>query len=372
MNKIIKLLLLVLLLGLSGCGDQQSGNTSGKTPSSLAVSPTAATVKVGAKQIFTATATYTDGTSGPVIPTWSISGSIGSIVSAGYSGVFTATQVGIGSVTATYQTVSASALITVEAAVSPTVLASIEVSPSTLQARVLAVQTFTAAGTNASGESVTIFPAWTMTGDAIGNFTSSGTVATLEALAEGTATINCSSLEVSGSASVVIAGHSQVITVESDTYVDEANPGTSYEADIMLKAGYMTSAPSIHYETYLRFSLASLPAGAVIETATLNLYSITAGTSSLQMYKLAGAFSAATTWASRPASGAFIMSNSFSGGQMNSISSTELLTAVQGWLATPGDNFGLLIRQDGAENGVAVLNSKENGTQPPTLFIEYQ
>jgi len=372
MNKIIQMILIVSLFCLSGCGDQSSDNPSGKTPSSLAVSPATATVKVGATQVFSATATYTDGTSGPVIPTWSISGSIGSIVSAGYSGIFTGTQIGAGSVTATYQTVSASALITVEAAVSPSVLTTIVVSPASLQARVGAVQTFTAAGANASGESVAISPTWTMTGEAVGNFSYCGTSATLEALTEGTATVTCTSLEVSGSATVVIAGHTQVITVESDTYVDEANPGTSYEADIMLKAGYMTSAPSIHYETYLRFSLASLPAGAVIETATLNLYSITAGTSSLQMYKLAGAFSAATTWASRPASGAFIMSNSFSGGQMNSISSTELLTTVQGWLATPGDNYGLLIRQDGAENGVAVLNSKENGTQPPTLVIEYQ
>lgn len=372
MNKIIKILLMVSLVCLSGCGDQSSDTTGGKTPSSLAISPTTAIVKVGAKQIFSATATYTDGTSGPVISTWSVSGSIGSIVSAGYSGIFTATQVGTGSVAATFQTVSASVPVTVEAAVSPSVLTTIVVSPASLQARVGVFQTFTAAGTNASGESLTISPAWTMTGEAIGNFSYNGTMATLEALAEGTATITCSSLEVSGSATVVIAGHTQVITVESDTYVDEANPGTSYEADIMLKAGYMTSAPSIHYETYLRFSLASLPAGAVIETATLNLYSITAGTSSLQMYKLAGAFSAATTWSSRPASGAFIMSNIFNGGQMNSISSTELLTAVQGWLATPADNYGLLIRQDGAENGVAVLNSKENGTQPPTLVIEYQ
>lgn len=372
-----KFILLVGFLALaffvSGCGDQTT-NPDAKTLTSLTVSPTSATVYVGNRVFFTALAAYSDGSSKFIVPTWSVSSEIGAIVSVGLSGMFTASAEGAGTVTAVYESKTSFAALTVTRSTTADVnrLTTIEVSPATVDMPVNSYQVFSATGLTASGEPVAIAPAWLISGDAIGVFTAVGQMATLEAKAVGTAVISCLSGEVIGQSYVTVEGYLLEITVEADIYVDEGNPTVTYEGETALKAGYLSSTPARYYETYLRFSLAAIPAGLTIESASLLLYATSAGTPALQLYNLGGAFSGTTTWATKPTVSTYLLASAFTAGQYNELSSDPLLAAVRTWYSAPAVNFGFALRQDGGENGVVGMLSKENPTNKPTLSLVYK
>jgi len=87
--------------------------TAASTPSSIAVSPTSATVTGSGQQQFTATVyNSSGGTLAGQAVTWSVTSTVGTISS---SGLFTSSAVGSGTVTATTGTVSGTAAITVAA-----------------------------------------------------------------------------------------------------------------------------------------------------------------------------------------------------------------------------------------------------------------
>ena len=353
-----------------GCGDITSNPTE-KTLASLSIAPATASLKVGGSTSFQVLANYSDASSASIIPSWSVSGGIGSVTAAGYTGLFTATGEGTGSVNASYQTKSVSAAITVTASQAANGLVTLEVSPASLQARVGTTQIFTANGVNSSGESVAVSPVWTMIGDPVGTFSFSGTVATLETTSQGSAEISCVSGEVSGYSYVTIEGYSVDITVETDTYVDESNPTTTEEGQTVIKAGYLTGPPGEHYELYLIFSLAALPSSASIESATLHLYPTAADTPAFQLYNLTSAFSGTTTWSDKPSVGSYLLAKTFTADQYNDLSGDGLLSSVRAWYTTPAANYGLALKQDAATNGIVSLTSKENGATPPYLTIEY-
>jgi len=326
-------------------------------------------LNVGASATFAATANYSNGSTAIVVATWSLTNNLGTVTSAGYTAIFKATASGTETITATYNEKSVSATITISAT-SEGDLASIAVSPATATLRVNTTQVFMASGQNSSGEAVAISPVWSLTGSSIGTLTSSGSVATLEITSQGTAKVNCTSGEVVGYADVTASGYSVDITVETDTYVDSSATTTTYEGEPSLKAGNL-APPGTQYETYLKYSLASLPSNITIQEATLKLYPTSAATPTFQIYNLASAFSGTTTWASKPTAGGFIVSGNFTAGDYNHISDPDLLTAAQGWYSTPATNYGLVVKQDGADNGMVVILSKENGANPPMLTIEY-
>ena len=340
--------------------------------SSLSISPASATLRVGSTEAFSATAHYSDGKTALVIASWSVSGAIGSMTASGYAGLFEASAAGTGQVTAAYGGKTASALVTVEGSAAAGGLVTIEVSPATIKTVVGTTQIFAALGKGATGESIPFSPSWSISGDALGVFSWSGTTATLEATSEGTAVITCASYEVAGYSCVTIEGYYVDITVEADTYVDESAPSVTYEGGTTLRAGYLSSGTGTHYDTYLRFSLTSLPSNASIESATLYVYPTSAGSPSFQFYKLNGAFSGATTWSSRPAYGSFIFAKTFTVGQYNNISGSELLDVVRSWYANPASNHGLALKQDGLDNGTVTILSLENGSNPPILDVEYK
>ncbi|MBU0671496.1 MAG: DNRLRE domain-containing protein [Candidatus Margulisbacteria bacterium] len=367
---LFSLAIIIVALGsllLFSCGDLPEDSV--KTVASISVSPSSASVEVGATKTFTAYAVYTDATTGAISPTWSVTATIGSLAKVGYSGLFTASAEGTGTITATYEGKSASASITVTAEAG-TLLATIEISPSNATLRVSDSQVFTAAGESSSGESMSINPSWAMTGDAIGTLTSNGVTTTLEAVAEGTARISCTSSEITVYAYVTVEGFVTEITVETDTYVDEANPSVTHGTDTSLKAGYV-NATGKEFQTYLKFSLSSLPPGASVEAATIKVYPSSAGSSSLQVKKLDSSFDNNTTWESRPTQGSYLMAGSFTSGIYNNLTSTALNDLVAAWHTGATINNGLAIVQEGSEDGTVVILSKENGDNPPVLRIEY-
>ncbi|MBU0629286.1 MAG: DNRLRE domain-containing protein, partial [Candidatus Margulisbacteria bacterium] len=365
-------LLTILLAGIliiAGCGDLPEEATTGDL-SSLSISPTSASLAVGGSINFAATANYSDGSTAIVVATWSLANSLGTVSSVAYTAIFKATAAGTETITASYGGKTVSANITITATGESGSLASIAVSPLTATLRVNTTQLFSASGQNSSGEAVAISPRWSLSGDSIGTLTANGTTATLEITSQGTAKVNCTSGEVVGYADVTASGYSVDITVETDTYVDSSATTTSFEGATSVKAGNL-APPGTQYEAYFKYSLASLPSNITIQEATLKLYPTSAATPTFQIYNLAGAFTGATTWGTRPTAGGFIVSGNFTAGDYNNISDTDLLTAAKSWYTTPAANYGLVVKQDGAENGMVVILSKENGANPPMLTIEY-
>lgn len=360
--------ILVLAAIFSGCGDSTVNNGS---VTSLTISPNSGTVRVGGSLSFSVIGNFTDGTTAAVIPSWSLANNLGTIAAIGYTGLFKPTATGSETITASYGGQSVSATITISASLPPTSeLAAIEISPDSSTVRVNAIITFNSYGTTSSGEGLDFSPTWSLSGDSIGTLTANGTMATLEAKSQGTSVVRCSSGEIVGLANVTVSGYAVEITAESDSYVDSSLPTASYEGVASLKGGLMTP-PGTNYEAYFRFSLASLPSNITIQSATIKTYAVTVGTPALQVYLLNSAFSSETTWNTKPSVGTFLLSSTFVAGQYNSLSSDAILTAVKGWVLTPATNYGIAIKQDGSDNGVVVILSRENGANPPVLSLEY-
>jgi len=368
--KIIGLFSLLIIVAwlFNGCGDVTDTSTASFV--GLSISPASVSVKVGSTQEFTAVAVYSDGSESSVIPTWSVSGEIGSVIRVGYTGLFTATLEGSGLISAAYSTGVAWATLEVTASTEPDVLDTITLSPANVLARVEASQIFTATGLGASLETISISPTWEITGDAIGNLTTSGRVATLEITAEGSATISCVSGEVIGYSYVTIEGFVLEITAEADTFVDETNPTVIYYSDTSLKAGYV-SVTDRYYESYFRFPLTLIPAGASIESATLGLYASSVGSYDLQLKALTSDFSATTNWSTKPSIGSYLLSSSFSADSYNSLSGDALTSLVRDWLSGATPNYGLALLQEGGVDGVVVNVSVENVSNPSMLRLEY-
>lgn len=369
-NKIFLAVIAVCLICLLyACGDQGSG-TSGKTITGLSLSPSTANLTVGSTESYVATATYSNGSTGPIVPVWTTTGTQGTITTVGFVGLFTAAAAGSGEVIATSGGFSAEATFIIVAAPTrePGGLTTIEVAPSSADLRISASQIFTASGRNNSGEATGITPTWSISGDTVGAFTSSGTIATLEATAEGTAFIRCVSGEVSTTVPVTVEGAIVSITVEADTYIDEANPGITMEGQTIVKGGYNDVTGKSFY-AFLRFPLSSLPAGVTIEAATLRVFVDSTDTATFQLANLNGPFDSSTTWSSKPSfPGSSILSATFTAGQYNSISGDQLLTQVRAWYADQVNNFGLGIYQGTVTNGVVNIQSLENGANHPAML----
>lgn len=354
-------------LVVAGCGDVESADP---TLSSVTVSPSSTTVEAGRSQTFTSYGQYSDGTSKAVLATWELTSSVGRITTSGYSCIFTASSEGSGEVRATSGGKSGSAILTVTATGSAGGLTTIEVTPKYSTQRVSESIIFTAVGKNASGEVITISPTWSISSTGIGPFTSSGTNATLEATGEGTVTISCLSGTVTGTAYVTIEGYIIEITAEADTYVDETHADATYEGTSSLSAGYI-AATAKHLETYIWFPLTIIPTGASIESAALMVYPTSATSVTMQVRKLTGAFTANTTWNSKPATGTFLISGTFTSGSYNQLGNSDIQTLVQQWKNGTATNYGLAILQDGTLDGTVVILGLENGSNQPKLRVEY-
>jgi hypothetical protein len=176
---------------------------------SIAVTPAFDTLPIGVTRQYAAVGRDIGGNVVPISPTWSITASGGSI---GASGLFTAgTTVGTFSntVQATSGAVSGNATVTVTAGP----LAAITVTPNPQTLAINGTQQFTAVGTDAGGNVVSITPTWSVVAgggaiDVNGLFTAGTAPGTF------TNTVQATSGAITGNATVtVIVGPLATITV---------------------------------------------------------------------------------------------------------------------------------------------------------------
>lgn len=173
---------------------------------SISVSPSSATVFAGSSQQFSATGTYSDGSTQDVTSTVAWGGSPSSVVTVGNGpgsqGLAQAVAAGSATISATAGAIAAAAQLSVTP-----LLTSITVSPSTASAAVGATQQFTAAGLYSDGttQDLTAVATWTAapgTSAAIGN--AAGTPGLAQGIAPGSVAISASFASMTGSASLTV------------------------------------------------------------------------------------------------------------------------------------------------------------------------
>jgi uncharacterized protein YjdB len=195
-------LLAVAAALLAGCGggDQGRDPVLGVPPAtlvSIAVTPVAPSIALGAGQQFTANATYSDGTVQPVVAAWtSATPAVATVAATGL-----ATGLGTGSavISAAYSGKTASATLTV----TPAVLLSIAVTPQAPTVRIAATRQLAVIGTysDATTQNLTASSTFASATPASASVTSAGLVT---GAAQGTSVITATSNGKSATTTVTV------------------------------------------------------------------------------------------------------------------------------------------------------------------------
>jgi uncharacterized protein YjdB len=184
------------------------------TVTSIAVSPTSPSVTAGATQQFTATATYSNGSTGNVTASATWASTNTTVATVNSAGLATADSSGSTTISATLSGQAGSARLTV---VAPT-LTAIAVTPSDPSFANGATQQFTATATysNNTTANVTSSVAWSSSNSQVATISSAG-LATAQG--GGTTTISAVMSSVTGSttATVTVSGTANITTFHVDT-----------------------------------------------------------------------------------------------------------------------------------------------------------
>ena len=187
-------------------------SASTATLTSIAVTPNSASIAVGATQQFTATGTYSDGSTKNLSSTATWTSGTPTVATISASGLATAVASGSTTITASLNGVNGKATLTVSAASQG--VTSIAVTPNPGSIVVGATQQFTATATysNGSTANVSSMATWTVANTAVGTVSTSG-LAT--AVAAGITTVTASLNGISGNDAfnvTVAPGHAVSVT----------------------------------------------------------------------------------------------------------------------------------------------------------------
>ncbi len=265
-----------------GCRGVSAISTT-KTVTSIAVTPSPMSLQIGKTEQFTATATYSDGSTSDVTSSANWSSSTPAVATINTSGLATGLSIGSTTVKAALTGVSGTATLTV-----PKSLSGISVSPASANVQIGATQQFQATGTYSDGSTgnVTTSASWTSSVPSVATVDASG-LAT--AVASGSATITASlggfsataALSVSTVAivtSIAVSPTSPTIAVDTAqqlTATATYSDGTT--GDVTSTATWTSSAPAFAFVNAAGLAGGVL-AGSSIITAS---YSGVSGTASL-------------------------------------------------------------------------------------------
>lgn len=176
-----------------------SGTGIPVTLTSISVTPNLSTIPLGLTQQFVATGFYNNNLSSDITQTVTWSASLSSVIIINSTGLATGLAQGTATVTASAAGVSGSA----SSKVGPPVLVSMSVSPAAAPVKKGTSLQLAATGTNSDGSTVdlTASSQWTSLASSIATVTSAGLVS---ALSPGTATIQATSANVTGKATISV------------------------------------------------------------------------------------------------------------------------------------------------------------------------
>jgi hypothetical protein len=225
---------------------------------SIAVTPAAPSITIGANQQFSATGTYSDGSTDDITQTaaWSSSDAAVAVVSNIFGSIGLATSAGAGTATiaAALGTISGSATL----AVIPPPPVSITVSPSSPSISVGGFEQFTATAAYPDGSSqdVTALAAWSSSTPGVASVNASGGAT---GAAAGSTTITASYAGLSGSSTLVVSG-----PVLVSIAVGPASPSVAMGGSLQLSATGIYSDGSTADVTGLAQWTSSAPGVAAV------------------------------------------------------------------------------------------------------------
>ena len=168
-------------------------------------------------------------------------------------------------------------------------------------------------------------------------------------------------------------GSAQTLGASGDAWIDQASPIANKGNDSALRV--LSKAPANNARALVRFSLPAIPAGCVVESATLRLYASAVVTErTLEADRVTGSWSeGGVTWSNQPAT-AGAPATTMSGVGPNPPLGYRTWDVDSQVLAMyGGPNEGFLIRDAGENYGglEQVFKSSESASDRPELVITF-
>jgi hypothetical protein len=167
--------------------------------------------------------------------------------------------------------------------------------------------------------------------------------------------------------SSVDCGPAITVSADADAWIDQNSAANNYGSDSILK---VQAKANNNFRALVHFPLPTLPAGCVVESATLRLYAASSAKNrTLQAFQLAaGWLESGVTWSNQPATTGTAATTTSGNGWRE----WNVAAQVQTMFNT-GTNNGFLIR-DANESGSGreqQFNSREKGENMPMLVINF-
>ena len=263
------------------------------TLTSIAVAPPAPSIAVGATQQFTATATYSDGTTAPVTTTATWTSANPTAATINSAGLATAVAAGSTTVTASLNGISGNTTLTVTPS-----LSSVSVSPNPADIGIGATQQLTATANYSDGTTKPITTAtWSIDKTAVATISPAG-LAT--GVAAGSATVTASFSGMKGSAAVNVAAVTISVTPDSPAFATGATQ--QFTATQKNANGTTTDVTATATWTSANTAVATINASGLATGVASGLTSITAslngvsGTTSITVTLAPGSGVDIPTW----------------------------------------------------------------------------
>jgi Bacterial Ig-like domain (group 2)/Abnormal spindle-like microcephaly-assoc'd, ASPM-SPD-2-Hydin len=275
-----------------------SGSVSGSTTFTvtaatlvlIAVTPANPSIALGTTQQFTATGTFTDGSTQDLTPTVSWASDTLSTASISKTGLATSVGIGTANISATSGSVTGSTVLTVTAAV----LVSIAINPQTPTVPLGLTQQFTATGTYSDGttQDLTQSGHWSSTNAAVATISNSvGTQGLATTLAIGTTTIGISSGSVNGSATLTV-NPAALVSIAISPLAPTIALGTTQQ---FTGTGTYTDSSTQDVTSVVTWSSSSATVAIISNSLPNNGLATSAGVGTTNITASLGSISASTT-----------------------------------------------------------------------------
>jgi hypothetical protein len=274
---------------------------------SIAITPANASIALGTNQTFTATGSYTDGSTQNLTAavTWSATPGTGAATFAANSSIATATAEGVVTITATSTSGPSG---TTQLTITAPVLMSIAVTPGTAKIYQGGTQQFTATGTfsDNSTQDLTSTVGWGTGNGAVATISTSGATSGMATGAGGGGPIAISatfgsivSTTTGGDGSLTVVGISSVVVTPASptAYLGDANPSNPYGS----QNNTLQFTATVNY-TDSTSTVVTTSANWISATTTVAAISNTAGTQGLVTVLTPGTSLITATYASVPGS----------------------------------------------------------------------